>query len=448
MKRFLTAAWILAATAVAASAQEEAASPDLSHPWSLKECIDYAMEHNLNIKQQQNTLGQRELALSTAKYSRLPDLSAGASQNFSFGRGLTEDNTYAHTNTASTSFSIGSSVTVFNGFQINNNIKLNELNLMAATADLEKARDDIRVAVAKAYVQILYDREILQVSRDQVEIDSHQVERIKAMRLSGKASDAEVSQHEASLQRSILTRTQAENSLRGAMLDLSQLLELRAPDGLEIVAPEADMEAVAIPGDPEDIYLQAVGIRPSVRAEQFRLDGTERSVQIAKGALYPYLSLSGGLGTNYYRAGGMASANFWTQLGNNFSQYVGLNLNIPIFNKFSTRNNIRNAMLTRTSQEIQLENVKKSLYKEIQQAWNSAVAARQKYISSLSSRDSSQEAFKLISVKYENGKANITEFNEAKGQYMEAQSNLVQAQYEYLFQMKLLDFYKGEELTL
>ena len=131
--------------------------------WTLRECCDYAVEHNISIKQQENACRQQELQLSTAKNSRLPDLSASASQNFSFGRGLTAENTYSNTNTSSTSFSLGTSVPLFTGFQIPNQIKLSQLNLEAATADLDKAKDDIRMQVAQAYVQILYDMEIADV---------------------------------------------------------------------------------------------------------------------------------------------------------------------------------------------------------------------------------------------------------------------------------------------
>ena len=146
-------------------------------PWTLSQCIDYALDHNVKVKQTELTAAQREIDLNTAEARRLPSLSGSASQNFSFGRGLTADNTYANTNTTSTGFSLGSDVPLFQGFQIKNNIALSKLNLAAATVDLEKARDDIRVAVAQAYVQILYDKEILDVARRQVDIDSLQVDR-------------------------------------------------------------------------------------------------------------------------------------------------------------------------------------------------------------------------------------------------------------------------------
>lgn len=143
-----------------------------SRQWSLRDCIDYAVEHNLTVKQQDDTRQQREIDLSTSRNSRLPSLSGSASQNFSFGRGLTSENTYANTNTSSTSFSLGTEVPLFTGFQIPNRIKLNQLNLKAALADLEKAKNDIKMQVAAAYVDILYNIEIANVARRQITIDS------------------------------------------------------------------------------------------------------------------------------------------------------------------------------------------------------------------------------------------------------------------------------------
>ena len=155
MKRFLIIAACLGA-GFAAQAQQG--------PWSLSQCIDYALEHNLTVQQSALAVEQREVDLSTAKGRRLPGFSASASENLSFGRGLTADNTYSNANTTSTSFTLGGELPIFQGFDISDGIKLSKLNLAAATADLEKARDDIRVAVAQSYVQILYNRELLRVA--------------------------------------------------------------------------------------------------------------------------------------------------------------------------------------------------------------------------------------------------------------------------------------------
>jgi outer membrane protein len=416
--------------------------------WNLRECCDYAVEHNINIKQRENNREQRELQLSTAKNSRLPDLNASASESFSFGRGLTLDNTYTNRSTSSTSFSLGTTVPLFTGFKIPNQIKLNQLNLEAATKDLEKAKNDIRTQVAQAYVQILYDMEIADVAKRQIEIDSQQVARLEAFVNNGKASMAQLSQQQSTLAQAHLTATQAENNLQLAILALTQLLEFPSPEGFSVVRPQVEHIAILsqLPS-PEAIYQEALGLKPEVQAEQLRLTAAERNIDIAKSANYPTLNFSAGLQTNYYKTNGMKADGFASQLKNNFSQYIGLNLSIPIFNRFQTRNSVRSAKIDRENQLLQLENVKKTLYKEIQQVYYNAVAADSKYHSSETAAQSSKDAFTLTQAKYENGKATITEFNEAKNNYLKAESDLVQARYEYLYQNALLDFYRGRDLS-
>ena len=420
--------------------------------WTLRECCDYAVSHNISVKQQENQLRQRELQLSTAKNQRLPDLSAGTSQNFSFGRGLTAQNTYTNTNTSSTSFSLGTSVPLFTGFQIPNQVKLNQLNLEAATANMDKAKNDIRMQVAQYYVQILYDIEMVEVARRQIGIDSMQVVRLQALVDNGKASGAELSQQRATLAQSRLTATQADNNLQLAILSLTQLLELPTPDGFTVASP--DMAAAnsqlstlnsQLPS-PDAIYAEALTVKPEVQSAQIGVKAAERSIDIAKAGYMPTLSLSGGLGTNYYTTSGFKSDGFAKQLKNNFSQYIGLNLSVPIFNRFQTRNSVRSAEIDRENQLLQLDNTKKTLYKEIQQVYYNAVAANAKCESSAAAARSSHDAFTLMQAKYENGKANITEFNESKNNYLRAESDLVQARYEQLYQQALIRFYQGKEL--
>ena len=392
---------------------------------------------------------QRELDVNTAKNSRLPDLSASASESFSFGRGLTAQNTYSNTNTSSTSFNLSSSVPLFTGYRIPRTLEMQKLNLEAATADLEKAKNDIRMQVAQAYVQILYNLELCEVANRQIEIDSMHVHRLTEMMKNGKASGTEVAQQEASLAQSRLTATQADNDYRLSLLSLTQLLELPSPEGFTIsreVNQELWNEVHTLPS-PDVIYQEALIIKPEIQAEQSRLASSAKNIDIAKSAKLPSLSLSGGLGTNYYKTSGLPGDKFFKQLNNNFSQFLGLSLNVPIFNRFETRNNIKNAQLSQYNQQLQLDNVKKNLYKEIQQAYYNAVTSEAKYQSSEQAKRSQEEAFRLMSAKYEYGKANITEFNEAKNNLMKAESDLVRAKYEYLYQNALIDFYRGKDLS-
>ena len=426
-----------------------AASAQQSGGWTLRQCIDYALENNITVKQQDVTRRQNEVQLSTAKNSRLPDLNASASQNWSFGRGLTSENTYSNRNTSSTSLSLGTTVPLFTGFRIPRTIELNKLNLEAATADLGKARDDISVQVAQAYVQILYNIELRDVAQRQIDIDSMQVERLREMYRTGKASGVEVAQQEATLAQSRLTLTQADNDYRISLLTLAQLLELPSPEGFTIVRPDIAAptvdEAAALPL-PDEIFQEAIAFKPEVKAETLRLKSTEMSIKIAQSALWPTLSLSAGLGSNYYKTNGFDTESFGRQMRNNFSQYIGLSLNIPIFNRFETRNSIRSARLDRESQQLRLDDVKKTLYKEIQQAYYNAVAARAQYASSTEATASNKAAFDLMSAKYEYGKANITEFNESKNNWLKAESDLARAKYEYMYDTSLLDFYRGRPL--
>ena len=431
--------------ALAFMAQPTDSIPDLTHPWTLKECTEWALEHNLTVASQQVNVESKKNDKNTADMAWLPSVNGSASESWSFGRGIGGNNTYESGNSASTSLNLSANMNLFDGLATPRRMQLARLNLEAATQDLEKARNDIRVQVAQAYVQILYNYEIADVARQQLAIDSLQVARLEGLFGTGKASAAEVSQQKSSLAQSRLTLVQAQNNVRASLLSLAQLLELQDWESFSVVRPVVEMEDVYI-GHPDDIYADALGLRPEIRAEQLRLEGAAKQVQIARAAFYPSLSLSGGLGTNYYSTFG--TQGFWNQLSNNFSQYVGLSLSIPIFNRFSTRNQVRSARLQQTSQQLQLRRTQQSLYKEIQQAWNSAVAARTKWEASRTATAAARDAFELMQAKYENGKATLTEFNESRNRLVKAESDAVQATYEYLYQTRLVEFYRGGALVL
>ena len=424
-------------------------TPSSAKQWTLPECIDYAIEHNISLKQRENTRRQNEVSLNTAKNSRLPDLNAGVSESLGFGRSLGMDNTYSKNNTSNTSFQISTSVPILTGNRIENTIKLNQLNLEASTADLEKARNDIRTQIAQQYIQIVYDTEILAVAKRQIGIDSLQLYRLQEMERNGKATLTEVLQQKSTMEQSRLTATQAENTYRLDLLALSQLLELPSPEGFSIVIPTLPNNyGSLINVNPEIIYQEAIAVKPEVQAEQLRLKASDANILIAKSAKYPTLSFNAGLGTNYYKTlnGNYKQDSFGSQIKNNFSQSLGLQLNVPIFNRYATRNSIKSASIDKENQQLALDNVKKTLYKEIQQVYYNTIAAEAKYKSSLQAEVTSKDAFNLTQSKYENGKATITEFNESKNNMMKAESDLVQAHYQLIYQKALIDFYRGKEL--
>ena len=436
------------ALSIALAAILTAGSANAAESWTLQRCIDYAIENNIQIRQSDIAAQTHDVDLNSARSNRLPGLSASASQGWSFGRSITADNTYANTNTASTSFSIGTDVTLFAGRRLTNNIQVEELGLEAAKSDLERMKDDVRVQVAQAFIQIVYNQSILDVARNQVTIDSMQVERLNALAQIGKASSAEVSSQRATLAQSRLSVTQAQNNLNLSILTLTQLLELPSPEGFQVVAPETGSMEFNIPDSPESIYADALEIKPAVKTEEIRLEQASKRIDVAKGGFYPTLSLSAGAGTNYYSSSKFQSDPLGDQLKNNFGPHIGLNLSIPIFSRNSNRNNVRSAQLNQMNQELQLDNTKKQLYKEIQQAYYNAVASKTRYESSQEVESSAQESFELVQAKYEGGKASITEFNESKNRLVTAQADVIKYRYEYLFNTALLEFYRNSNFTL
>ena len=413
--------------------------------WTLQECISYAVAHNLIIKQQEDNVKQQEISLSTSRNSRLPNLSGSVGESFNFGRALTANNTYANRNTQSTNFSLSTNVPLFTGGQIPADIKIKKLNLQAALQDFEKTRESVMLNVVSAYLEAIYQKDLVEVAKRQVELSQAQVHRMELLFQNDKASEAYLAQIRSTLASDSLSLTQQGNSYLLALLDLTQMLELETPEGFDVERPILSVvNEVTLPS-PDLVYNEALGIKPQILAEQTRLLSAQKNVFLAKSGLYPSLYFSAGLGTSYYKTSGYNTSVFGSQMRDNFSQYLALSLSVPLFNRFSTRNSIRSARLQVHSQEIQLEETKKSLYKEIQQAYYNALAAQRQCESSETALASAQTAFELVQRKYDNGKATATEFQEAKTNLSRAESNSIQSRYTFLFRQKILEFYRGKE---
>lgn len=412
---------------------------------TLAQCIDYAVSHNVNVKRYANNVEQQKVQLSTARNSRLPDLTAGASQSFNFGRGLNSENAYVNRNTQSTGFNLQTSVPLLTGGRIPNEIAMSRLNLQAATADLEHARQSIALQVAAAYLQAVYAAEVVKVQEAQVAFSKIQEDRISKLFNAGKSPESDVVEAHSQVAQDEMGRTQAKCDYKLAMLDLSQLLELSSPDSIEIVAPQGETSPT-LPPLPDRIFARAEGVKPEIQAEKLRLQAAEKNIRIAKAALYPTLSLGAGLSSEYYKTSGYQAASFSKQLSDNFNKSIGLSLNIPIFNRLATRNSIRQAKLQQSEQALQLDETKKTLYKEIQQAYYNAVNAQAKYESALAARKATESNFNMMTGKFENGRANATELEEAKTKRANAITSTLQAKYEYILRMKIIEFYEGNKL--
>lgn len=411
--------------------------------WTLQQCISHALAHNLTIQRQEDNVKMHELSVSTSKNSRLPDLSGSAGESLSFGRALTADNTYANHNTNSTNFGLSSSVPLIEGGRIHHTQVVDKLNLKAALQDQERTRQDVTLNVISAYLEAVCQKDLVKVAESQTALSSMQVQRMKALFDNGKASNADLAQIENTLASDELSLTQQKNNYMLALLTLSQLLELDTPEGFDVVSPTMENIPESELPSPEVVYAEAIGIKPQILAEETRLQTAQRNVLLAKSSLYPSLYLNAGLGSSYYKTSGYQAQGFGKQMRDNFSQYMGISLSVPIFNRFATRNNIRAARVQVHAQELQVQESKKGLYKEIQQAYYNAIASLRQCESSDVAQHSAQEAFYLVQKKYENGKATSTEFQEAKTNLQRAESNLIQSRYTFLFRQKILEFYRN-----
>ena len=438
MKKLVLSVCLIMASGLSIQAQ---------NAWSLQQCIEHAITHNLSIKQKEAARDQSAVELNTAQWSRLPNLNGNVGQSFNFGRAIQADNTYGNRNTRNTNFSVGTSIPLFTGMQIPNSIALSKLNLKAAIEDLNKAKEDISIQVASYYLQVLFNEELVKIAQRQVELSQEQLDRKVTFFKNGKASEAEVYEAKSRVAQDEYSLVQAQNNHQLALLDLSQLLELPTPENFQIETPNVEAFSTQL-SLPDEVYAQALLNKPAIKAAQYRLEGAAKSIRIAQSAWYPQLSFGAGIGTNYYSITGIENASFGSQWHQNMNKYLQFSLSIPLFNRFATRNRVKSARIQRNALAWQLEESKKALYKEIQQAYYNARAAESQYQSSQPASQSAEASFKLMSEKYANGKATATEYNEMRATWMKALSEQVQARYDYLFRSKILEFYQGKQLTL
>ncbi|MDR0750782.1 MAG: TolC family protein [Tannerellaceae bacterium] len=425
--------------------------------WTLEECIRYAIEHNINLKQQEQQQQLSEIAANTSKNSWLPNFNASVGQNFSFGRIQSADGTISSRNGANTSFGAQIQMPVFNGLRIPNDIAAKKLNLQAAMASLEKAKDDLAINIASYYVQVLHNKEILKIAQLQVELVGEQVARTEALVNAGKAPLSQLYDIKAQLAKDEVSMTEAQNNVNLALLDLKQSLELeRESTSFEIHAPQLDDAVETCMGSilpPDNIYNNAVAVKPQIKEQEYLLESQKKQLKVAQADYFPQLNLNAGYSSGYYYfysglTGTGANRSFSKQFSDNSQEMIGLTLSIPVFNRFQVRNSVRSARVNIVNRELLVENSKKALYKEIQQAYYNAVAAQEKYASSGKSVIASKEAFSYAEERYAAGKSTVFEYNEAKTKYAQSLSGQVQSKYDFIFRAKILDFYNGTPIAL
>lgn len=420
--------------------------------WDLQKCFDYAIENNIQIKRQRINTQYNEILVKQAKNDQLPNLNAQMGNEFSFGRSLTYDNTYDNINSASLSGAVSTNFTIFNGMTLSNTVQQRELDLQVTLYELDKTKDDIMLAIAAEYLQILFAEEVKLVTEANIEVTKQQIERTQQLVDAGSTARGALLEIEAQLAREELQLVNNQNQLQLYYLNLYQFLELPMSESFVVEKPTLpDLQANLTMMNALDVFNNAINIRPEIKAAQLRVESAMKQLEIAKGYQYPSLSF----GANYYNLYNNQytdiygeKISFGEQLKNNSRSGLGLTLSIPIFNRFQVKNNITTSELQIADFEYQLQTSRNVLRKDIELVYTNALAALNRYLSAQKAVTSMAEAFRYTEEKFNVGMINSVEYNQSKNNLTVAQSDLIQAKYEYIFRTKILDFYNGIPITL
>jgi outer membrane protein len=424
--------------------------------WTLEECIKYAHLNNLQIKRQGLLADVSQVDLQQSKFALLPNLNASFSHNLSSGRSLnTETYQWENRSQQDGSLGAGSNLTIFNGLQKFNSIQRNRFDFLRDMANVEKIKNDITLNIATLYLQILFSYEILELAESQRDVTLQQVDRVSKMVDVGNKARGDLLEIKAQLANDNLNVTNAENSLKISYIELIQMLELEldSTGSFKIerpVIPEIDVEEIQ---NVNELYATALNTLPQIRSSEFNLQGREKALSVSRGTRLPSLSMNG----YYYSRYNNTATNpldpyetyrYIDQIKDNQYRQLSLELSIPIFNRRQVESYISKSKIAVKDAQYELEQTKKNLYMDIQQAHSDAIAALEKYKASIDAVESNKEAFNYTQQKYEVGLVNSVDYNIAKNELLKASSNLLQAKYEYIFKIKILDFYMGKQIIL
>ena len=455
----------------------------VSQKMNLQQCVTHALENNIQLKQSQINTQISEYGAKNAKFNLLPSLNGNVSRNNNFGRSVDPfTNQFINANVVSYNYSLNSQVTLFNGFAKLNTMKKSQVDYEKSVKDYEKARNDISLAVASGYLQVLMAKENLNRSNLQVDNSTEQKDRVEKQVNAGALPSSNLLEIKTQLANDEFNLVTSENQLEIATLSLAQLLELDAST-LEIEDPELNVSNVAIEiYDENSIYNTASQNLPEIKSAELNVVSTEKGYQVAKGSYSPALSLSAVVftgtsstapnpnfdqyiidGVRFDTVGFTSSgADVITvnpilvapdyilgdQLKDNVRQQVALNLSVPIFNGLSTRINVQRSKLSHQIAELEEQNSKNQLRKSIQQAHTDYKAAAKRYQSAKNQLEVSEENYNNAKLRFQEGILSTTDYRTITNNRNSAQSDLLNAKYDFVFKQKVLDFYQGKEIKL
>ncbi len=453
--------------------------------WTLEECAAYAIDHNISIRQSESNEQLSEYTLNQAKLNLLPNINGSAGYYFNFGKTVDPTtNQFVNQNTQTNSLQLSAGWPIFLGLQRINAIKENEFSLLASRANTDATEQNILLSVAGAFLDIVYAKENLINANDQLSLSQQQLERSRILAEAGSLPRGSIYNIEAQVAQDELNRVNAENQLALAKLNLSQLMNVN--ETVDVMVPDINMSNELLQDinkNADSIYQTALKNQAAIKSSEYSLLSSERALAASKGAQYPSLSLFGNLATNYsdaYRqlisfdtiSGGVypigfvestgdpvvsPQFDFIPRLGNvpydkqlrdNFGQFFGLSLEIPIFSNWNTRTNISRSKINVVNAQYNLQSTKLQLQKDVQTAYQDAVGSKNSYEALLKNVTALQRAFDDAQKRFNLGAINSLDYTTAKSNLARAQSDLLQSKYRYIFSLKVLDVYEGKPITL
>ncbi|HEY1008736.1 MAG TPA: TolC family protein [Daejeonella sp.] len=415
---------------------------------TLKRATELVIENNLQVKQAEFSEAISDENLRQSKYSLFPTLNANTSLNFNFGRSIDPlTNQFVNQAITSTNGNISSTTPLFGGFQRINIIAQNKLQLEADKSFTQKVKNDLILAVVTNYLTVLNSQDLLTASRQQLDISKQQLDVEQKFYDVGERTLADLSQAKSQVATAELNVTNAQNQVDLAFLDLAQLLERDPAIPFEVEKPAvSDATTVSTAYSAAEVYKSASVNFPDIKLAELRKLVLEKEIDIARSGYYPSLNLQTGMGTRYSN-GTFGNTSFANQIQDNFNQFIGFGLSIPIFNGYSARSAVRRARINFENGTVNEQLAKNNLNKVINQAVYDLRAAEKRYYSAQTAFESSREAFNVIEQRYAVGLVNSLDFNQAQTNLNKAQFDQIQARYDLIFRSKVIDYYLGNPIT-
>jgi len=418
---------------------------------TIQQAVENTLNNNLNIKQAQFNAALTNEDLTLSKNALYPSLNLAGQQNMGWGRNnYGSTGIYQNTQTYNLNVNASTNVDLFSGFTKINQIRQNKLLLEADKTNVEKVKNDLILQVVTSYMQILYNKDLLKASQDQLDVAKKTLTRESALLDAGNKTLADVSQAKSQVATAELNVTNAQNTLTISYLTLTQLMEMPTTSVYAVQAPlQAEITNVQVDQNIPEIYQSALNTFPDIKLASLRTSAALKAVDVAKGTYYPSFALGAGYGTNYiYQYGGLQANNpFWNQFDNNQSKNINMTLRIPIFNGFTARTNVRKAKINYNNAQVTEQLAKNSLNKVISQAVADLTAAQSRYGSTQNAFNAQKDAFYVVEQRYNVGLVNSLDYSTAQTNRNKAEIDFIQAKYDLLFRAKVIDYYLGKQIT-